>query len=299
VSPPAGPSVLTGRAFGTTWTIKIRDPLATTTVLQDQVAGELERIESSLSHWRPTSETSQFNASQTTLEIESSKELASLVMQARGLSEATNGAFDITVGPLVNAWGYGPSGPKSNPPSVVAIRRLLDSTGWKKLDVDESVPSLRKEDPAVQIDLGALLQGYAVDRVHELLTKHGLKEFLVEIGGELRAAGAWEVALDPAAGTWLTPTVKLRNQALSTSGVYRRGPNGEEKHVISPRTGRPVEIAWKAVAVMAPTCREADGWDTALLVADDARAMAEARGLKVQLVPRSGEAMQVGEWSEK
>ncbi|OAI52455.1 hypothetical protein AYO47_06165 [Planctomyces sp. SCGC AG-212-M04] len=294
-----GPSTLTGRAFGTTWTIKIRDPLASTGVLQEQVAAELERIESKLSHWRPGSETSQFNASQTTLEIECSKELASLVSQARGLSEATDGAFDITVGPLVNAWGYGPSGPKPDPPSVVKIRKLLDSTGWQKLEVDESVPSLRKQDPALQIDLGALLQGYAVDRVHDLLAKHGLKEYLVEIGGELRASGAWEVALDPAAGAWSTPTIKLRDQALSTSGVYRRGPNGEEKHVISPRTGRPAATAWRAVAVMAPTCREADGWDTALLVAADGRALAEQRGFKAQFIPREGPAVQVGDWSAK
>jgi thiamine biosynthesis lipoprotein len=262
------------------------------------VAAELERIESTLSHWRPMSETSQLNASQTTLEIECSKELASLVSQARELSEATDGAFDITVGPLVDAWGYGPSGPKVNPPSDETIRKLLASTGWKKLEVDDSVPSLRKQDPEVQIDLGAMLQGYAVDRVHTLLAKHGLKEFLIEIGGELRAAGGWEVALDPSAGAWVTSTFTLRDRALSTSGVYRRGPKGEEKHVISPRTGRPAETKWRAIAVVAPTCREADGWDTALLVAEDARSLAEARGLNVQLVPSGGGAgIKVGEWS--
>jgi thiamine biosynthesis lipoprotein len=183
---------------------------------------------------------------------------------------------------------------------VVKIRKLLDSTGWQKLEVDESVPSLRKDDPSVQIDLGSLLQGYAVDRAYELLAKHGLKEFLVEVGGELRAAGAWDVALDPAAGAWTTPTVRLHDQALSTSGVYRRGPQGEEKHVISPRTGRPAATAWRAVAVMAPTCREADGWDTALLVAGDGRTLAEERGLNVQMLPAGeGAGVQVGEWSAK
>jgi thiamine biosynthesis lipoprotein len=277
--------------------VKIRDPLGTSAVLQDEVSEELERIEATLSHWRPTSETAQFNASQTTLEIECSKELASLVAQGRTLSETTEGAFDLTVGPLVDAWGWGPSGPKSAPPSDETIQKLLESTGWTKLEVDESLPSLRKTDPAVQVDLGAVLQGYAVDRVHDLLARRGLKEFLIEIGGELRAAGAWEVALDPEAGRWVTPRMTLRDQALSTSGAYRRGPAGEEKHILSPRTGRPVEAQWRAVAVMARTCREADGWDTAVLLAEDARALAEQRGLKVQMVPRGGgRGVQVGAW---
>jgi len=295
---PAGPSVLTGRAFGTNWTIKIRDPLGATATLQDQVAAELERIEASLSHWRPGSETSQFNASETTLEIECSKELASLVAQGRALSEATSGAFDITVGPLVDAWGYGPSGPKTDPPSTETIRTLLESIGWQKLAVEETVPSLQKRDPRVQIDLGALLQGYAVDRVHEVLRTAGLKEFLVEIGGELRSSGAWEVGLDPEAGAWAMPRLTLRDQALSTSGVYPRGGSGENRHLLSTLTGRPAEPRWRAVAVIAPTCREADGWDTALLMAADAQVVAKLHRLSAQLIPSGGgAAIQTGVWS--
>ncbi|QDT54029.1 Thiamine biosynthesis lipoprotein ApbE precursor [Caulifigura coniformis] len=296
----AGPSTLTGRAFGTSWTIKIRDPLGGTATLQDQVTAELERIEATLSHWRPGSETSQFNSSETTLEIECSKELASLVSQGLELSEATSGAFDITVGPLVDAWGNGPSGPKAEPPSNETIRTLLESIGWQKLAVEEMVPSLQKRDPRVQIDLGSLLQGHAVDRVYDLLRTAGLKEFLIEIGGELRSSGAWEVGLDPDAGAWATPRLTLRDQALSTSGVYPRGGSGANKHLLSTLTGRPAEPRWRAVAVIAPTCREADGWDTALLMAADAQAVARLRELGAQLIPSGGGgAIQTGAWPEQ
>ncbi len=293
----AGPAVLSGHAFGTTWTVKVRDPLASTTALHDDIADELEQLESRLSHWRPNSETSQFNASQTTLEMECSSELAALVERARALSAATRGEFDITVGPLVNAWGYGPSGPQASPPDEQTLHRLLQSTGWTKLEVDLSVPSLRKHDPALQIDLGSLLHGYAVDHVHELLRERGLNEFLVEIGGELRAAGRWQVALDAAAGPWATPTFVLDNRAVSTSGVYRSGAGGNEKHIISPLTGRPGATHWRAAAVLAPTCTEADAWDTALLVVTEAPEIARAQGLAVQLIPADGmPAVTVGSW---
>ncbi|HVJ69281.1 MAG TPA: FAD:protein FMN transferase [Caulifigura sp.] len=287
-----------GRAFGTTWSVKVRDPLPRSAGTQEQIAAELEKIEAKLSHWRPDSETSQFNASQTTLEIECSKDLASLVKQAQELSRETDGAFDITVGPLVDAWGYGPSGPKGSPPSDEQIRALLASMGWKKIEVDESVPSLRKTDPAVQIDLGALLQGFAVDRIHELLERHGLRDFLVEIGGELRSSGRWNVALDSDAGRWAAPSFTLMNQAVSTSGIYRRGSGGATRHIISPLTGRPVEAPWKAVAVVAPTCREADGWDTALFVARDAVSIVNDRKLTVQLIPSDdGVTVLSGPWN--
>lgn len=294
--PTAVPAMLTGRAFGTTWTVKVRDHLSSATTLQDDVAAELERIEARLSNWRPGSETSQFNASQTTLEIECTPELASLVKQARDLSAATDGEFDITVAPLVDAWGYGPSGPKTSPPEDETITRLLKSVGWKKLELDESVPSLRKLDPALQIDLGALLQGYAVDHVHQLLQQRGLKDYLVEVGGELRAAGAWSVALDPAAGDWVFRDITLIDKALSTSGTYRQpaGGSGETRHIISPKTGRPTTTPWKAVAVLASTCRDADGWDTALLLSQTAEQIATARHLDVQLVPRTGTPVSTG-----
>ncbi len=179
---PAGPTILTGRAFGTTWTVKIRDPLAAPRVLETQLAALLESIESRLSHWRAASETSQFNASETTLEVDCSRELADLVVQARKLSESTDGRFDITVGPLVDAWGFGPSGPKPSPPDNATIERLLASVGSSRIEVDPSLPSIRKTDPAVQMDLGALLQGFAVDQMHNTLQQQGFRDFLIEIG---------------------------------------------------------------------------------------------------------------------
>ncbi len=289
-------TILTGQAFGTTWTIKIRDPLAAANPLQEDVSDLLDQIESRLSHWRPGSETSQFNASETTLEMDCSQELALLVKRARDLSAATDGAFDITVEPLVSAWGYGPPGPRPTPPTDDEITRLLQSTGWSKLQLDETVPTLRKLDPAVRIDLGALLQGYAVDQVFEFLSRHGVHEFLIEIGGELRSAGAWQVALDPAAGSWKVDVVTLKDSALSMSGIYRRGPAGPTKHIISPKTGRPVETAWQATAVLGPTCLETDGWDTALLISPSAEEIAKAHSLKAQLISTENQPAIIDTW---
>lgn len=267
-----------GRAFGTTWSVKFRGPVAAD-ALRKRTAAELERIESQLSHWRVESYTSQFNASETTLETEQTSELVTLVAQALDISRQTGGAYDITVGPLVDAWGFGPSGPRESSPSDAEIARLLDRTGWNKLVADSAHNSLRKAHPQLQIDLGSLLQGYAADRVALQLKEAGIEEFLIDVGGELLARGAWTVAIEnPQDPSTPLRTLRLENAALATSGVYRarrrEGPNAVH-HLISPRTGRPYSAPAKLCAVIAPTAQAADAWATALL------AVGPAEGLKL------------------
>lgn len=266
-------TVLRGEAFGTTWSVKFRRPLNDPIAVRERIARELERIEAALSSWRPTSETSQFNAGETTLALEFSPEFVKLVAEGQKLSQATNGAFDLTVAPLVDAWGFGPAGKKSTPPTDDELAAILPRVGWEKLSVDVETNTLQKKVPDLQLDLGALLQGYAAERVAELLDE----DALIEVGGELRARGAWRVAIEnPKNPHQPLRTFELKDAALATSGVYRRGPNGEmrTRHIVSPKTGKPVTTRRELVAVIRPSAFEADGWATALLAADDPAAVA-------------------------
>ncbi|WP_425614413.1 FAD:protein FMN transferase [Anatilimnocola sp. NA78] len=258
---------LGGRAFGTSWSVKLRGEHAVAP-LQEAVAAELERIEGSLSHWRPESSTAQFNASETTLETEQPAELVTLVARALELSKLSEGRYDITVAPLVDAWGYGPTGERAAPGDE-EIGRLLERTGWQKLTVDKTANTLRKKHPQLQIDLGSLLQGYAADRTKKVLDEAGVSEYLIDVGGELLARGSWQVGIEnPSDPTRPLRTFTLQDAALATSGLYRaqkQAGDASVHHLISPSTGRPVVATTTLVAVSAATAVEADAWATVLL----------------------------------
>jgi thiamine biosynthesis lipoprotein ApbE/Na+-translocating ferredoxin:NAD+ oxidoreductase RnfG subunit len=292
-----GPHVteLTGQAFGTTWSIKFRGDHKAGP-LQESIAAELERIESTLSHWRPDSFTSQFNATETTLALEYPAELVALVAQAKELSRLTDGAYDITVAPLVDAWGFGPSGEKNAPPSDEEINRLLERTGWQKLTVDTKDNTLRKAHPHLAIDLGSLLQGYAADRVAKILDEGQVPEFIVEVGGELFARGSWQVAVEgPRDPSRPLKTLTLNNCGLATSGFHRATKSlagTPAHHLISPRTGRPVVATAVLATVQAPSAMEADAWATALLAMGfpAGHELAERQGLNAVLLDTDGQS---------
>jgi thiamine biosynthesis lipoprotein ApbE/Na+-translocating ferredoxin:NAD+ oxidoreductase RnfG subunit len=289
-----------GAAFGTTWCVKIRDAGWNADGLQAQIAGEVDRIESTLSHWKPSSATSQFNESNTVLEMDVAPELVRLVSLAARVSERTDGMFDITVAPLVSLWGHGPASGSSQSaveaasgvPSDESVRAAREAVGYSKLEADAKLNTLRKKHPALTLDLGAVLQGYAVDRVYEMLERAGANEFLVEIGGELRARGVWLIGVEnPAQPGKLLGTVKLADRALATSGHYRARKMLEGRpatHLISPRTGLPIEAGIELSAVMAESCAEADAWSTAmiLLSPEAAASTAGKEGLRVLLLDR-------------
>jgi thiamine biosynthesis lipoprotein ApbE/Na+-translocating ferredoxin:NAD+ oxidoreductase RnfG subunit len=286
------PPTLTGRAFGTTWSVKLRDDISNADALQTAIADELERIESTLSHWRKTSQTFQFNSSRTTVALEFEPEFVALVERGLQLSRATDGAFDMTVAPLVEAWGFGPGGPKENEPTDEEIAAVLQRCGWQKLEIDVAANSIRKRHPDLQLDLGALLQGYAADQIAKLLEERSLKQALIEVGGELRAVGVWTVAIEnPASASEPLRTLSLADAALATSGTYRKRAGKKASHIIDPRTGKPVETKWQLCAVIRPSCLEADGRATALLASgDDALEIADRERLAVLVADSNGEA---------
>jgi thiamine biosynthesis lipoprotein ApbE/Na+-translocating ferredoxin:NAD+ oxidoreductase RnfG subunit len=284
---------LQGAAFGTTWSVKFRGP-PPANLHSAELAAELERVESTLSHWRPDSATSQFNGTETTFATEQPTDLVALVDRALAISRATGGAYDITVAPLVSAWGFGPSGEIASIPTEAEIGGLLVRTGYQKLHADLEAGTLQKDHAELGIDLGSLLQGYAADKLAERLSSAGAKEFLIDVGGELVAKGEWEVAIeDPRANGKPLARVELTNQALATSGLYRAKRALAETtvhHLIDPRTGHPVTATAQLCAVVAPSGVEADAWATALLAVGlpEALPLADEQGLAALLLDNEG-----------
>lgn len=284
---------LRGTGFGTTWCVQIKGDPSLAPKLREDLAREMERIEKTLSPWHVDSATSRFNREQTTQEVAVPKELGDIVSFSQKLSERSNGAYDITVAPLVSAWGYGPEGPQNTKPSAEMIAEILKTVGWQKLVIGPDGTTLRKTHPKLRIVL-SLLQGYAVDRMRYILIQHGCPQHLIELGGELYAGGAWTVAIEnPAIEGGVLKTVTLRDRALATSGLYRarREANGKEiSHILSPKTGAPVEPTIELCSVTGPSCLEAKGWATTLIAAGlaDSRRIAERERLEVLWVERDG-----------
>ncbi len=279
-----------GTAFGTTWNVTIRRPVKDPEQLHERLSVELERIESSLSHWRSNSATARFNAARTTYPVEVPRELITLVAHAQHLSALSEGAFDITVAPLVRAWGFGPGSPQNSKPSDQEIQRIRSFVGWEKLTVDTNDLTLRKSHPELQIDLGAILQGYGADCLAPILNESGSAEYLIEVGGELLARGQWHVAIEnPAAPDKPLRTFMLHDRALATSGTYRAGRSGKEvrwSHIINPQTGLPVAHDTFLVSVLHRSCLEADALSTTLLVlgADEADSFVKTNQLTALLI---------------
>ena len=284
----------TGPTMGTIWAVRVVTVDAWPQAGRDRVAGEiqavLDDIESKMSHYDPSSELSRFNRGRTTRPFPVSAGTFEVFRQARRLSELTAGALDVTVAPLVNAWGFGPVEPDRFPPDVERLSRALEHVGYAGVELDEAASALRKADPAIEVDLSAVAKGYGVDRVAAALREEGLERFLVEVGGEIVTAGTnhldrpWRIGIEsPLAGGGIQRVVPLSDRAMATSGDYRNRrevDGGWVSHTIDPRTGRPVEHRLASVSVIAERCVVADGLATALEVLgpDDGYALAVERG---------------------
>ena len=289
--------------MGTTYSVQLVDSPQTIepAALQDRVDDLLADINASMSTYDPGSELSRFNASSSTDWYGVSAELANVVAAAQGVAEASGGAFDITVGPLVNLWGFGPGDSSGVPPSPEQVSAAKLRTGYGKLEVRLSPPALRKSEPDLYVDLSAIAKGYGVDRVAALLDAAGIENYLVEIGGELRARGLnfrrkpWRIAVerpDPA-GRTVQQVVALGDAAMATSGDYRNffeSGGTRYSHTIDPATGRPVTHDLASVTVVGADAMHADALATALLVMGPDRGLqfAQASGLAALFISRTG-----------
>jgi thiamine biosynthesis lipoprotein ApbE/Na+-translocating ferredoxin:NAD+ oxidoreductase RnfG subunit len=284
---------LGGTAFGTAWTVTTRTVPQDLVDLRRRVQAELDQIERTLSHWHPDSVTAQFNAVETTRPIVMPRKFIELLRRAQGISQATGGAFDVTVAPLARALGFGPVSAGENGSGPLSVEEARERVGWEKLRVDSEQGTVAKLHPRLELDLGALLQGYAADQLADWMQAEGFDHCLIDVGGELRAVGAWEVGVeDPRSPGSSLKHLTLRDAALATSGVYRGSMTGEagerRAHILDPRQGMPVEHDTLLVSVQAPLALGADAWATALLVigGEDARALAAKEGLTAFVVQR-------------
>lgn len=276
--------VIDGETMGTTYQIRVAGEGLGDRVERDVAAmaeARLDRIDAWMSNWNPDSDVSRFNAHVSTEPFPVAHETATLVAFAVELCKWTGGAYDISVGPLVALWGFGEGARVGQPPSDEEIEEALEHMGARLLRIGRGAPGrqgfLRKADPALEIDLSSIAKGYGVDFVAHGLFELGREDFLVEIGGEVYAAGErpgggpWRLAIEKPIDEVrsIQSIVELSDQGMATSGDYRifyRDEGRRVSHTIDPRTGRPVENGPASATVIATSAAEADAWATALMV---------------------------------
>ena len=280
------PITLGGRTMGTTWSLRM-DAQARSPHKND-LQQQLDAWEAILSHWRPDSAISRFNASSSTEWISVPAELVEVVELAQQIGADTDHALDITIAPLIDLWGFGATGRRDSPPTDAEIAHAKARCGWQHLQSRHDPPALRKTLPGLHINVSAVAEGWALDHLAQHLKSTGVTHFLLEIGGEVLARGEWRVGVQsPAAPPGESAqTLLLKDQSIATSGVYRQHfsvAGKEYAHVLDPRTGRPIEHKLASVSVIDPSAAQADGFDTALLVLgpDAGRRLAEKLGLRV------------------
>ena len=297
---------LTGSTMGTSYSVKLVAPPMETDgeALQAQIDSSLVRIEQRMSTYLTDSELSLFNRAETTEWVAVSAELCNVIDAALSVSDISN-AFDITVGPLVNLWGFGPTDALPEPPDNRIIEETLRRTGIDLLHTQCTTPAIRKDRADIYIDLSAYAKGYAVDQIVTLLTDQGLDNYLVEIGGELRLHGHnaggkfWSVAIEKPADfeSAVQTIVQLNDAAVATSGDYRNYflfDGQRYSHTIDPNTGYPVTHNTAAVTVIGDTAAFADAIATALLVlgVDEGMALAEREGIAAYFMLRTDSGME-------
>jgi thiamine biosynthesis lipoprotein len=307
----AEPAVLRGATMGTTYQIKFVAPPKSLNIkrLHAEVDGALAEIDRQMSTYRPDSELSQFNRQLAGEWFKVSAATAEVVAAAREISRKTDGALDVTVGPLVRLWHFGPPDDpgadakrESKPPAGDVLADARKRIGYKNLEVHRDPPALRKRIDGLEVDLSSIAPGYAIDRLAQLLDERGIDDFMVEIGGEVRAAGrrpdekAWRVAIErpTAGGRQMHSAISLENAAIATAGDYRKFFEYDGRrysHILDPASGRPIEHSLASVTVVADTCMAADGWDTPLLVLGPERGYdcAERHGIAALFISHATE----------
>ena len=270
----AEPVALTGRALGTTWTVKFLQPAPplNPATLTARISATLERLEQQFSTYRPNSELSRFNTARTTDWITVSPELARVATDCRALSVLTGGAFDATIFPLVDLWGFGPQRRSGPPPSATEISAARSRTDFRRLESRASPPALRKTSANLAADFSSMAKGFAADTIAAQLSALGSTDHYVQIGGDIATAGPrpWRVAIEqPAGSAPLAHVFDLAGQSLSTSGDAHNSFTHAGRrygHILDPRTGEPVASPLASVSVVAPTCAQSSARATALFV---------------------------------
>jgi thiamine biosynthesis lipoprotein len=316
-SPPETPSAahqISGPTMGTRYTVKVAvDALSVgqQRELQTAVEAALDGVNAKMSHYLEDSEISRLNRWRGPEPFVVSPETLEVLQHAREISSITDGAFDITVGPLVDAWGFGPPGRPAEPPATEEIDRLLRITGWELLEIDRASSSVVKTVPELRLDLSAIAKGFGVDQVADGLDALGVEHYMVEVGGEVRTRGLnsrhepWQIGIErPLPGEQTIELIlPLSGLAMATSGDYRNyyEIGGQRiSHTIDPRTGHPLTHNVASVSVVAPLCVRADAYATALLVlGPEGFDLAERLGLAAYFLQRDKGEVFVGRMTKR
>ena len=300
------PIVLSGPAQGTSYRVTITEPPAELDADRARAAMRdvIDVVDRRMSTWRDDSEVSRFNAGPANEWVSVSPQLAGLVRHALRIGRETEGAFDVTIAPVLQIWGFGAGADRPERlPSRDELDAAREDTGIGLVDVRMEPPALRKKRAGTRLDLAGLAQGYTVDRMAERLDELGAKRYLVELGGELFARGrkseddAWRIGVEkPQAGVRAVErVVELADAGMTTSGDYRdffEIDGRRFSHTIDPRTGRPVAHDLRAVTVIAEDAITADAMATALLVMgpDNGLRYADAHDIAALFVSGGNEA---------
>lgn len=298
------PTELRGQTMGTYYQVKILGADPTQRIALDKdVVDQLEIVNQLMSNWVATSDVSRFNQNVSTTPVEIDDHTVKVVREAIAIAEQTEGAFDPTLGPLIELWGFG-TRQNDVVPEAEILAETLDKIGYHKIQLDGN--KLSKSQADLTMNLSSLAKGYAVDLVYEMLLEKGFRNFMVNVGGEIRVHGhnaakkPWQMAIegpDPNRINTIFRVASLKDVAMATSGDYRnffRYQGKRYSHLLDPRTGWPIEARITAVSVIAPTCMTADALATALCILspEDGISLIESMpNIECMLILRDGERL--------
>ncbi len=291
---------LSGETMGTTFNITAIGVDVDEEALAVAVEETLADVNAKMSNWDKNSEVSQFSKSQSTEPTQVSEEFALVIAAANDVHEKSGGTFDVTLGPLIELWGFGPRKPEDPVPSDEDIQAALNSVGQARLlTLDREAGTLAKSDAGVGINLSAIAKGYGIDAVADTLRDAGIEDYMVEIGGDLVTMGendkgeAWRIGIEkPEAGSQnLQLIVQLDDLGMATSGDYKNffeQDGVRYSHIIDPITGRPITHRTTSVTVLAENAMMADAWATAMLALGQEKGLelAEKHKLAVYFISR-------------
>lgn len=290
---------LSGKTMGTTYHIKYIDEgnlSHNAENIHQQIQAALQKVNEQMSTYQKNSEISRFNQSEEiNRPMPISSEFATVLAEAIRLNQITEGALDITIGPIVNLWGFGPEKRPERIPSEAQLSERKSWVGLDKITLNREVAeaTLTKHIPQVYIDLSSIAKGFGVDLVAELLESLNIHRYMVEIGGEIRAKGQnlegspWRIAIEKPIDDGkraVENIIKLDNLAMATSGDYRIyfEDNGKRfSHEINPKTGYPIDHHLASITVFAPTSMTADGLSTGLFVLGEEKALEVAEKYQI------------------
>ncbi|WP_297512834.1 FAD:protein FMN transferase [uncultured Caulobacter sp.] len=296
-----------GATMGTTWSVKAVLPSTVDLpALAAMVQRALDAVVAEMSPWEPAADLSRYNRAAPGSWTPLPAGMATVLRRAIEIARASDGAFDPTLGALVDLWGFGPRPFSGGPPEPESVEPLREASGWRRLTLDGEALF---QPGGLRLDLNGIAKGFGVDQAAAALDRAGVRSYLVEVGGELRGTGAkpdgqpWWVELerpprDALGAADAEPTlVALHDLSVATSGDYRRFFDHEGRryaHTLDPRTGAPTTHPTVSVTVLAKDCMSADAWATALTVMepDAALAFATAHDLAALIVSRADDGFE-------